>query len=298
MRTKEVNSWLKSRHAQHSKEVYLLSLAELSRLEEIKQIFTEFDVDKSGTLDLVELLVMFKSYGLTINKTQLKDLFSVVRPRNRNFLTFDEFKRFVMGAEGQESEGHLEFRQLVTALKSQHPDKAVFIPNDISAMIKHLLLLSKSHQIASRIGSVRLTQSSLQNDLELFQKIFALRPSMLEQSASNLSQYFNEKLPTTKPKEVDYTRSIAHKIDLARKSNSYAGGLDSAKKCISTRTHSLPSLSSYHSGKASRSPEKQVKMPSSKAFMFGSLLPRSRRVFMSSMSLSSKLDTKLRSFKA
>mmetsp|Transcript_33891 Transcript_33891/g.59080 ORF Transcript_33891/g.59080 Transcript_33891/m.59080 type:complete len:109 (-) Transcript_33891:2092-2418(-) len=103
LRSKRVKSWLKTRHASHSKQEYLLSEAELARLEDIRQIFNEFDKDASGTLDLTELSFMFRAYGLIVSRSQLRDLFSVVRPKNRNCLSFDEFRRFAMGSAGAES---------------------------------------------------------------------------------------------------------------------------------------------------------------------------------------------------
>lgn len=216
LRSKEVTSWLRSRYARRSKEEYLLSEAELARLEDIKQIFQDFDRDNSGTLDLNELAMMLKTYGLIVTKPQLKNLFSVVNPRNRHYLTFDEFRRFAMGTEGAESTFQLEFKRLSELLKEQHPNTK-FMPGDINAMIRHLLLLKKSTLFMSRIGTVLVQQTSINVDLAIFKGIFSLRHSVGDISSHTKQQGGAGGNKTHEIENTNYEKKLRRKIDLAKK---------------------------------------------------------------------------------
>ena len=45
------------------------------QLQELKILFEKFDQDKSGTLDLEELNMMFETAGLLLNNSQLTRMF-------------------------------------------------------------------------------------------------------------------------------------------------------------------------------------------------------------------------------
>lgn len=221
LRSKEVTTWLRSRYAKHSKEEYLLSETELAHLEDVKHIFKEFDKDRSGTLELPELVYMFKAYGLTVKQAQLRDLFSVVRPKNRNSLSFEEFRRFAMGTEGAESTDYLEFKHLMMELKEKEPYTDKFIPGDISSMIRHLILMKKSQLLISRLGTTKDRPDSQQTtDLDIFQRVFALKHSVNKMQTQRNQPYVTELLPRDGATS-DYRSRLVKKIDLARKSKAH-----------------------------------------------------------------------------
>mmetsp|Transcript_33891 Transcript_33891/g.59082 ORF Transcript_33891/g.59082 Transcript_33891/m.59082 type:complete len:106 (-) Transcript_33891:1753-2070(-) len=103
-------------------------------------------------------------------------------------------------------------------LKEQDMGSGKFIPGDINSMIRHLILLNKSQLIISRIGTVRVHQTSLENDLNLFQRIFSLRHSVTDVPSQNtqLEGHVVYKEDDTSK----YRKVIRRKIDLATKSES------------------------------------------------------------------------------
>lgn len=59
-------------------------------------LFNRFDEDKSGTLELEEMLAMFNEYGFNISEKDLWKLFSIVNERTNGKMTLEEFKRFML----------------------------------------------------------------------------------------------------------------------------------------------------------------------------------------------------------
>jgi Ca2+-binding EF-hand superfamily protein len=57
------------------------------QLQEIKVLFDKFDQDKSGTLELEELNIMFETAGLLLNASHLKRMFRQGTGENKRIET-------------------------------------------------------------------------------------------------------------------------------------------------------------------------------------------------------------------
>mmetsp|Transcript_18700 Transcript_18700/g.33853 ORF Transcript_18700/g.33853 Transcript_18700/m.33853 type:complete len:209 (-) Transcript_18700:269-895(-) len=168
LKTREVTAWLKTRYARQSKESYLLSPKERSALQEATMVFEEFDLDKSGTLDLQELAKLFQSFGLDLTKRDLSEMFAVVKPKSRSQITLEEFKRFTLSREGLD-----KFRKLVDSHK--HLDSTKCVTGSLSAMMAHMVHMNKVRHLVDKIGTL-----SIRDDIDRFTQVFALQPKYLE----------------------------------------------------------------------------------------------------------------------
>mmetsp|Transcript_18697 Transcript_18697/g.33826 ORF Transcript_18697/g.33826 Transcript_18697/m.33826 type:complete len:219 (-) Transcript_18697:269-925(-) len=178
LKTREVTAWLKTRYARQSKESYLLSPKERSALQEATMVFEEFDLDKSGTLDLQELAKLFQSFGLDLTKRDLSEMFAVVKPKSRSQITLEEFKRFTLSREGLDSKSQAEFRKLVDSHK--HLDSTKCVTGSLSAMMAHMVHMNKVRHLVDKIGTVSSRKLSIRDDIDRFTQVFALQPKYLE----------------------------------------------------------------------------------------------------------------------
>ena len=63
---------------------------------ELKKIFNEIDIDKSGDISFEELQIAVRSVGLNVNKDELRDAFQTVAiDLDNERITLAEFKRLV-----------------------------------------------------------------------------------------------------------------------------------------------------------------------------------------------------------
>lgn len=104
LRSPEVVDWLRKRYSTISKEQYLLKQDQLRKADEIREVFRSFDYDGSGFLELNELWDMLLQYGLKMERNNLRELFAVIRPANRDKLSLNEFRDFALSEEANKSE--------------------------------------------------------------------------------------------------------------------------------------------------------------------------------------------------
>jgi hypothetical protein len=103
----EVVQWLKKRCQKTAKTSSLLTVNEIERNKDIMQIFEHFDEDKSGQLELNELVGMLESNGMKMSKKHAMEFFEVLDADKSGGLSMNEFKEFLFSEDSRESKSHI-----------------------------------------------------------------------------------------------------------------------------------------------------------------------------------------------
>jgi len=103
----EVVQWLKKRCQKTAKTSSLLTVNEIERNKDIMQIFEHFDEDKSGQLELNELVGMLESNGMKMSKKHAIEFFEVLDADKSGGLSMNEFKEFLFSEDSRESKSHI-----------------------------------------------------------------------------------------------------------------------------------------------------------------------------------------------
>jgi Ca2+-binding EF-hand superfamily protein len=104
----DVVQWLKKRCQKTAKTSSLLSSNEIERNRDIMQIFEHFDDDKSGQLEVNEVIGMLEENGMKMSKKHALEFFDVLDADKSGGLTINEFKEFLFSEDCRES----KFRSL------------------------------------------------------------------------------------------------------------------------------------------------------------------------------------------
>jgi hypothetical protein len=91
--TNDTINWLKKRHRGTAQAQYLKTRQEIQQDEEIQEVFTKIDYDKSGKIDIGELHQMFQSNGIEMTREEIEIFFELCKSNCRGYLDFSEFKQ-------------------------------------------------------------------------------------------------------------------------------------------------------------------------------------------------------------
>ena len=78
LKTNKMTQWFKG-NVSGANNRYTASFDEKKQLIELEELFTKFDFDGSGSLDLDELVSMFHMAGLRIQSSKLKEMFYLAK---------------------------------------------------------------------------------------------------------------------------------------------------------------------------------------------------------------------------
>lgn len=210
----------------------LYNTTELSKLCQMRDIFLEFDADRSRTLEIKELLFMFNSNGIPITAEELVELFTESGKKKKNVweykISFLDFIKFALDYECEE-----KFRKIKEKIQQRHNNK-LFIPltlahcfdyifkkekikgciNKIDKGIRKVEKLGKNKKV-NLGGNLMLKKIGITNDVNVV-KICKCFKDVIETSKSNL-----EKIQ----KEIAFRKfhSTNHKLksSSSRKNNKY-----------------------------------------------------------------------------
>jgi len=151
LHTRTINSWLKKRFPLQTSLKYLYFPEELLQHENIKEIFQSFDHDNSNSLDIAELVKMFKQFNINMEKDDLKKLFDVMDEDKDNALNFDEFKNCALSEQGQ-----YVFNQIMKKVRKEdqkrpQKDRNVYLPLSFSAMITYISYRSMRKDVLDQV---------------------------------------------------------------------------------------------------------------------------------------------------
>ena len=151
MHTKSINSWLRKRFQSQTSLKYLYFPEELLQHENIKEIFQSFDRDNSHSLDIGELVKMFKQFNINMEKEDLKKLFDVMDQDKDNALNFDEFKNCALSEKGQQVFNQIMKKVRKEDQKRPTKDRNVYLPTSFSAMITYISYRSMRKDVLDQV---------------------------------------------------------------------------------------------------------------------------------------------------
>ena len=127
----------------------LFNKSTLTKIYQMRDIFLEFDEDRSRTLELAELLAMFNSNGIPITKDEIVYLFIGKPKHDHNFqhykLTFLDFISFALNNESEE-----KFRRVMENIKTRVKTKT-FIPMTLTQSLEYIFIKGKIKKNISTI---------------------------------------------------------------------------------------------------------------------------------------------------
>ena len=144
LRQHKMTNWFHQRSVQHANINYIATFDRKKQLSELAELFTKFDLDGGGTLDLNELCELFKSAGLRVSSKKLKAMFRLPKNIGMNSaeeLGVEEFTLLMLSPELEAA-----FRQLLTDIRRRfkykdfsmvNPDVG-FLPSDLRMMLTYL----------------------------------------------------------------------------------------------------------------------------------------------------------------
>lgn len=87
-----MKNWFLKRHPENVKPFYTKSINELKQELQVENVFINFDNDNSNSLDVDEIYEMFRINGISISKSEIKELFKIVDVDGSGNLCLEEFK--------------------------------------------------------------------------------------------------------------------------------------------------------------------------------------------------------------
>ena len=172
LKSMDVVQWLKKRCQKTAKTSSLLSSNEIERNKDIMQIFEHFDEDKSGQLEVNEVIGMLEENGMKMSKKHALEFFDVLDADKSGGLTINEFKEFLFSEDCRESKlwdfNPVEFRKLMRRVRAEQHRMLIgsetekdlmdcsfgqYLPFTFEEMLQYIHKLSRRNLIMSRIKS-------------------------------------------------------------------------------------------------------------------------------------------------
>lgn len=186
----------------------LYNTTELSKLCQMRDIFLEFDADRSRTLEIKELLFMFNSNGIPITAEELVELFTEPGKKKKNIweykISFLDFIKFALDYECEE-----KFRKIKEKIQLRHNNK-LFIPLTLAHCFDYIFKKEKIKGCIDKIdkgikkvekleknkkvnlgGNFMLKKIGITNDINVV-KICKCFKDVIETSKNNLEKIQKE----------------------------------------------------------------------------------------------------------
>ena len=124
----------------------------LEKIKKIRDLFIEFDTDKSRTLDQNELYLMFNLNKIPIKYDEIKELFGF--SHKMKFISFYDFIKLTVNEEFSR-----KFRNFImNKVKDRIKDGDV-CPNDFNEMLTHLCEFGKISDKAKKDGNIKYVKN-------------------------------------------------------------------------------------------------------------------------------------------
>lgn len=123
-------------HIKQLKPELLFQKSTLDKIYQLRDIFLEFDEDRSRTLEISELFKMFNSNGIPVSKDELIDLFTWKTEEKKQIweykLTFLDFVEFSLSDVCE-----VKFRELMKKIK-QRMNQQVYFPMTLKQSLEYI----------------------------------------------------------------------------------------------------------------------------------------------------------------
>lgn len=139
---------------------------QLLRDEQIARVFEQIDYNRSGTIEIDELNLMFAYYGIEVSRHELVQLFNLVDKDCSGGLDIEEFKSFA-----QDPQANQLFKTLIQRMRAEHEKRfgkgrvKTYLPFCVTRLLEHLSYLGRREQICDEINSNRIENGSYHRPL-------------------------------------------------------------------------------------------------------------------------------------
>ena len=122
---------------------YISTFDKKKQLLELQELFTKFDYNGSGKLDLDELVHMFQMAGLRVQSSKLKEMFYLAKGVKivKNEVDLEQFQKLMLSPELDQA-FHKLLKEIHRRIKyndfSMVDPEVGFLPSDLSLMLGYL----------------------------------------------------------------------------------------------------------------------------------------------------------------
>eukprot|EP00347_Sterkiella_histriomuscorum_P002215 403369028 len=200
--------WLQNRFYDRAKKEYILNSAQIKETLAMETLFIRFDKDKSGTLEMQELINMFRENQINISEKIIRELFRFADEDLSGTLTLDEFKSLLTNQRALDRfrELMIKERQKIQSISSlqnfsqnnKNQEGTVrFLPTDLRDMLKLLVNRIKYNSLQKKLEDVQQAQRKIFQDqgfnalsdgqpLKLNEEFFSMDSKDIKQKVKNL----------------------------------------------------------------------------------------------------------------
>ena len=132
----------------------------IERINKIRDLFIEFDVDKNRTFDKDEIYLMFNTNKIPITKEEVIDLFGF--NKRKKFICFNEFINLTVNEDFSN-----KFTKLIMEKLRYRCNESDICPNDFNDMLSHLCEFGKlSPELKEKTRNEQI-KNKKQNDYKI-----------------------------------------------------------------------------------------------------------------------------------
>jgi len=145
--------WLRKRFSDKAQPFYVNTPHNLLKLDALDLLFSKFDEDNNGTLELSELLYMFQENGFNVAENELEIIYQVVTKIKPYKMTRDQFKKLMLSDVAKKA-----FHDVMLTIKKHekgricHEDeRKIYFPMNLNAMLNYLYMKMKHENLFDEI---------------------------------------------------------------------------------------------------------------------------------------------------
>lgn len=185
-----------SKSSKHINLKLIYPTISIERIKKIRDLFLEFDEDKSRTFDQNELYLMFNMNKIPIKIDEVKYLFGF--DNHKKGLSFNEFIQLTVNEHFS-----IKFKKLIMEKIRHRTKEGDICPNDFNDMLSHLCeftKLSRDLKKRAKEGRKKVISENVKNKRLALQKKSILRVSLTSEIMRNLVE------KKTKEKIYDFNK--------------------------------------------------------------------------------------------
>ncbi|CDW80651.1 ef hand family protein [Stylonychia lemnae] len=164
--------WLQNRYFDRAKKEYILTDHQIKDTLAMETLFIRFDEDNSGTLELKELIKMFRENQINISDKIIRELFRFADQDHSGTLTLEEFKSLLVNEQALDRFRELMIQERKKAQrKSSEPlfmnsdsrdeNQIRFLPTDLRDMLKLLINRMQHSGLQKKLEKVSCLQNNM-----------------------------------------------------------------------------------------------------------------------------------------
>lgn len=159
---------------------------QIMREEHVERVFDQIDWNKSGTIELDELNLIFTKYGIELTRQELCTLFNHVDADSSGTLSLNEFKTFALDPKAQQF-----FKAFIMRARQKHEMRfgkgrvKGYLPFCVTRLLEHLSFLGRRESIQQNIAANTIDGDNPHNPLNQMQnfiKLFLLNEENADKS--------------------------------------------------------------------------------------------------------------------